>query len=90
MHLSSLPQLALRHDLNTLNGVANDDSDRWQSILEDIKTNVQFDKQTLKERRLAKLNNMPAWEMDEYEREKRYEAENTIENRRNRKYNREN
>lgn len=73
IHVSSMPSLALEYDLNTLNGIKNDDNERWQSILEIIRTNVQFDNETLKKRRIFALNNMAAWEQDEYEREQRHE-----------------
>lgn len=46
--------------------------DLWPSILETIRANIQLDKQTLKDKRVLKLNNMPDWELDEIEREKQY------------------
>lgn len=75
IHISSMPSLAMKYDLNTLNDVANDDSELWKGILEVVRTNVQLDDETLKKRRIFRLNNMAAWEQDEFEREQRYEAE---------------
>lgn len=75
IQISSLSPLALEYDLNTLNDVANDNNDRWQGILEVVRQNVQLDSQTLKAQRIFKLNNMAAWEQDEFEREQKNSAE---------------
>lgn len=71
VYLSSLPQTALQHDLGVLNGI-NFDSERWPSLLNDIKTNISFDEESLKSARVSKLKNMAEWELEEIEHEKNY------------------
>lgn len=75
--LSSLPQLALQRDLlnsygssvNKLNEVEFE-ADDWQTILNDIKSGVNLNEESLKSLRISRLNNMPEWELDEIKREK--------------------
>lgn len=73
--LSSLPQSALRHDLNNLHGcISNkfDHTNEWQHILADIKSSMSLNEEALKSLRISKLNNMSEWELDEIEREQNH------------------
>lgn len=73
--LSSLPQFALRHDLNNLHGCISNQSDgdiEWQNIFNDIKSSMSLDEEALKNMRISKLNNMSEWELDEIEREQNH------------------
>lgn len=71
--LSSLPQSALRNDLASLYGLNSEiSSDRWTSILNDIKTNVNLSDDSRKTARINKLNNMSDWELEEIQHEQSY------------------
>lgn len=76
VHLSSLPQSALHYDLNAVNRFDFDqlyDTNRWKPILNDIKSNIHLNEETLKTARIFKLNNMSQWELDEIEYERKYD-----------------
>lgn len=75
MFLSSLPQFALRHDLNNLHGCISNNSVHaydWQHIVADIKSSMSLNEEALKSLRISKLNNMSEWELDEIEREQNH------------------
>lgn len=73
--LSSLPQSALQHDLALLNEINMNkctDTERWASILNDVKSNINLNDESLKRARISKLNHMADWELDEIEHEQNY------------------
>lgn len=75
--LSSLPQLALQRDLfnsfgssvNKLNEVEVE-ADDWQTILNDIKSSIYLNEESLKFFRISKLNNVSEWKLEEIKRER--------------------
>lgn len=74
VHLSSFPQLAVQYDLASLYGVSLDafnDNNRWTSILNDIKSNINLDDESRKSARISKLNRMADWELSEIEYEEK-------------------
>lgn len=73
--LSSMPQSSLQHDLSISYG-SNFDKNKWPSILNDIKTNISLNEESLKSARISKLNNMSEWELEEIEHEKNYAKNN--------------
>lgn len=77
IHWSSFPQSALQYDLKTLNGfecVKEFENELWPGISMDMKKNINLSKEMLKAERVAKLKNMPDWELDEVRRENEYLA----------------
>lgn len=75
--LSSLPQLALQRDLfNSYGSSVNKlievevEADDWQTILNDIKSSINLNEESLKSLRISKLNNMSEWELEEIKRER--------------------
>lgn len=74
VHLSSMPQSALQYDLNNLYEIVSNDfaAKLWPQIIADAKATIMLDQQSRKDERISKLNSMPAWELDEIEREKEY------------------
>lgn len=77
VHISSIPQSAMQYDLNTLNEIKSTEAintELWHNISRDIKNNINLSKEMLKEERVAKLNDMPDWELDEVRRENEYLA----------------
>lgn len=76
--ISSQPEAALHHDLNALDGSNHLDQEKWQSILNDLKSNVSLNEESLKSARLLKLNNMPDWELKEIEYENNYAKSNEL------------
>lgn len=76
--LLSAPNLL--RDLHTLSSTKcsrpNDDNEQWQAFLKDIKTNLQLNEEQRHRQRIKKLNHMADWELEEYEHEVRYAANN--------------